>query len=461
MNTYKARLNSEGRLNDDVIVDLIGKRQSENKALDTFKSYFKGKNTEIDTKESGKKISVPYARTLILITVGFMYKTGLIKYGTKPGESGKLLEEIQEVFDANGEEQLNTELGQDQAVYGEAYELHYVDMEDKKQFARVTPQQFIPVYSYSIKPELIAGIRFYAVTDDEGNTTTEVDVYYKDIIQYFLLDADSISRRVGGDGKEMADQPHRYRVVPVVIYKNNTDSISDIEPIKGLLDAYDSLISCYLDDEEKFAEAVLLMFGRQLDDDTLDKLANLRLIDGLDKDTDHLEYLTKNESQSARKELMEIIKQEIHRHSFVPDMTDPSVLGQKSGEAFQYLFALFELSAAVKEAYFHQGLSKRLKLTARALKFPAKSETIDPEVETIQVKFTRNLPKDNVMWKDIVADLWGMLPADTLVKLLPFVEDPEAVLDEMEKEKTGDGKTAQDVKTLYNETQESEEREAV
>ena len=298
---------------------------------------------------------MPYARSLITIITGFLYKPGLIKYEAGGTEGGGF-SRIEEAFTLNKEPLLNAELGQDQAIYGEAYELHWIDEDAKENFTRVSPTEIVPVYSFEVRPRLIAAIRLYGTMDEDAwNSQTFVDVYYPDVIQKYVWNHGSLEIRE-------TEQPHPYKAVPIAIFRNNQNSMGDIEPIGGLIDAYDSLVSSYADDEEKFAEAVLLMFGRVLDDDAVDKLAKLRVIDGLDKDSDDLRYLTKDESQSARRDLIALLRNEIYRQSFVPDMTDPAVLGQKSGEAFQYLFALFELMAAVKESYFTQGLRDRLRL---------------------------------------------------------------------------------------------------
>ena len=440
MTQHKAQLGEAGRLSDEQIKKLISARMAEAKTLDEYRKYFEGKNLQIGRKVDGEKIAVPYGRTLILIIVGFMYKAGLIRYALASGdtENEEYLGTLTEVFAANDEALMNTELGQDQAAYGEAYELHYVDEDGEENFARVSPQEFVPVYSYEIKPRLVAGIRYYAVTVGDKKTT-EVDVYYSDRIEKYTLDEGLKNRD--------EDQPHPYQAIPVAIFKNNADSLGDIEPIKGLIDAYDTLVSTYVDDEQKFAEAVLLMYGKSLDDETVEKLNRLRVIDNL-MEGEEAKYLTKDETQSTRNDLIELIKQEIHRHSFVPDMTDPSVLGQKSGEAFQYLFALFELMASVKEAYFAQGIADRIRLTTMGALNPNGAAK---DHQAIKVEFARNLPKDSVMWAGIVKDLWGMLPASALVRLLPFVEDPEGLIEEIEAEekRTIEGITAEEVKQAY------------
>ncbi len=419
MRQYKANL-EDGRISEKRILEILAGRQEEAARFKELQGYYLGRHRAIAEKESGRKIVVPYARSLITIITGFLYKPGLIKYDAEDLAGGDF-SRIEEAFAHNGEELLNAELGQDQAIYGEAYELHWIDEDAEENFARVSPAEIVPVYSFEVRPRLITAIRMYDVMGkDAWSSQKLIDIYYPDVIQKYVWNHGCLEVRE-------TEQFHPYKAVPLAIFRNNRNSIGDIEPIQGLIDAYDSLVSSYADDEEKFAEAVLLMFGRVLDDDAVEKLAKLRVIDGLDKDSDDLRYLTKDESQSARRDLIALLRNEIYRQSFVPDMTDPAVLGQKSGEAFQYLFALFELMAAVKESYFTQGLRERLRLVATATAFPSEP----PDISKIDISFTRNLPKDSVMWANIVQSLWGMLPPETLVPKLPFVHDPQATLKAM------------------------------
>ncbi len=427
MKQYKVRIAEDGRLTDEQILKLIKDKQAENVNLELYDKYAKGKNYEITRKKDGKKIAVPYGRTLVRITTGFMYKPGLITYSLDSEGEDSLIEDLLETFRYNKEGKLNTSIGRDQVVFGEGYELHYIDEEGQENFARVSPMELIPLYSYEIKPRLLAAIRFYEVEDgDEKNM--EIDVYYPDQIEKYIVK----------DGKLEEREPvqlHPYESVPVAVFRNDDNSMGDIEPVKDLIDAYDSLVSTYTDDEDKFAEAVLLLFGRSLDDEDMDKLDRLRVLDGLDKSEEDVRYLTKDESQSTRQHLIELIRSEIYRQSFVPDLTNPAVLGQKSGEAFQYLFALFELMASVKESFFHDGIRDRIRLSIMGIYNPSGASK-DPD--SIKVEFARNLPKDSVMWTDIVQRLWGMLPPEFLVPHIPFIDDAESVLDKIEESKPSD-----------------------
>jgi len=450
MRRYRAAMNEENRISDDMIKKLIQMKSEENAELVRLQRYALGDNPGImdkDVPDGKNQIPVSYGRLLVKIVVGFMYKSGLITYSQKEDyNQDAYLEQLQDVFSQNTEAQLNTELGKDQTIFGEAYELHYIDNDEGvDQFAKIPVYEFIPVYNYDIKPKLIAGIRFYR-EESVRDQVIQVEVYYADRVDTFLM-------RGGGGLESVSSFSHPYQQVPVVVYRNNEDRKGDIEHIAKLIDAYDIMVSTFLDDEEKFAEAILLLYGKYLDKETVEKLKNLRVIDNL-KENDRLEYLTKDLSVSGRQELLDIIRQEIHRQSLIPDMTDTEVLGQKSGEAFIYLFALFELLAGEKQGYFTQGLRKRIELVTTVMGYPKGQQPGDPS--GIKITFSRNLPKNLTMLSEVVAKLWGMASKKTLLGLLPFVENPDAELSQLEDEEDNElegPRTREEILELYNQQQ--------
>jgi SPP1 family phage portal protein len=446
MRRYRAQLN-EGSLTNEQIKQLISFKEDEKTDLLKLQRYYLGDNPGIMDKVviSGQnQVPVPYGRLLVKIVVGFMYKAGLISYAVadEANNEDAYFEALEDIFQANREAELNTELGKDQTVFGEAYELHYIDNDEAvDQFAKVPVTEFIPVYNYDIKPKLVAGIRYFK-TAETNIQQYQVEVYYAEKIDYFTL--------IGGTLRADETKSHPYGQVPVVIYRNNEDLKGDIEHIQKLIDAYDVMVSTFLDDEEKFAEAILLIYGKYLDDETVEKLKKLRVIDNL-HEKDRLEYLTKDLSTSGRKELLDIIRQEIHRQSLIPDMVDTSVLGQKSGEAFIYLFALFELLAGEKQSYFAQGLKKRIELATAVMSYPKGTAAGNPN--DIRITFTRNLPKNLVMYADMVSKLWGMVSKKTLLSQLPFIDNAGTELDQINDEEESDpGRqlSAEEVLKLYN-----------
>lgn len=429
---YRANLDETGRIPLTKIQEFIKLHELLINQLNYRRSFYLGRNPSIlaDVAPSGNvgpwnQIPVATAKPLIDIAVGFMYKPGLIRYETSDAADDaekvarqEYYDKIKEVFEANDEASLNAELGHDQAVYGRAYELHFVgDNPDIPQFAKVDPRECFPIYSFDIKKKMIAAVRFVT----EGENSRRIYVYYADtVIDY------------SGDTLGTAEEiPHPYGMVPLVEILNNEYGQGDIDPVARLIDAYDQLLSSGMDEEEKFADAILLLYGKKLDPDTQLNLKKYRVIDDLRKDED-LKYLTKDGTGVSRMAMMDVLKKQIHKISMIPDMTDEGAIGNKSGEAMIYLFALFELLAGVKQSYFDRAISKRIQLVTNALSFPKSSSIGD--ADWLSPVWTRNLPKNVLAISQIVQALNGVVSKETLYGQLPFVDDPVKELERFNKE---------------------------
>lgn len=456
---YRADLDESGRIGIDVINKFITAHKTHCTQYELRRRYYIGANPEIlahtkpaDHAGPWNQVPVPIAKTLIDVATGFLYKDGLIRYelsdveqAGKKGIPGLLaaikkvfardtkaardeyFHRIMDIFKANEESSLNADLGHDQGLYGRAYELHYVsDAPDapETEFALVDPREIFPIFSMSIKKTMVAAVRL--VRNDDETKPYSVYVYYADVIREYssfpITDA-------------FTEQPHPFREVPCIEILNNRYGMSDIDPVHRLINAYDKVLSNAIDDEEKFADAVLLVYGRKLDAAARDNLKRFRVIDDLRSEADRKEdirYLTKPDAGAGRQQLLEIIKKEIHKASMIPDLSDPSMLGQRSGEAMIYLFALFELLAGVKQSNFERAIRKRIRLITNALSFPKDSPVGEPN--WINSVWTRNLPKNVVQIAQVVQMLDGIVSKETLLAQVPFVQDPRKELQRLQEE---------------------------
>ncbi|GEM_PF-2346162 len=431
---YKVEL-VDGRVPFEKIQEFLNDHALQVLRFKKLDSYYKGANAGIFARKppeghSGpwNQIPVPRGRLLITVATGFMYKPGLIRYelsdveGDEEGNAGK-----QEYYDLlmsalrdNGEPELNAELGRDQALFGQALELHYIgDNPDAPQFAKVSPMEAFPIYSAELKRRMVAAVRTYVLSG-----VTYLHVYYQDAELQYLKEE--------SEWKLIMEKPLPFTQVPLVVFRNNEEAMGDLESIIPLLDAFDLLISSGLNEEEKFAEAILLIYGKKINAETILKLKQLRVIDDLDPEAE-IKYLTKQAAGQDRKELFEILRKEIHANAMIPDLTDNESIGQKSGEAMIYLFALFELLAGIKEAYFSQGIKKRMQLVTESLSMGKQTNIGDPV--WINSVWSRNLPKNVLQAAEIVANLNGIVSKETLLAQVPFVEDPKAEMDRLRKEK--------------------------
>ena len=95
----------------------------------------------------------------------------------------------------------------------------------------------------------------------------------------------------------------------------------------------------------------------------------------------------------------------------------------------------------MKERQYKKGLRKRIRLYCNFLNMKA----VLMEAGSIMASFSRALPKNLQELSQIVANLQNNVSAKTLLKLLPFVEDPDYEIEEVEKQKAEEVKRQQEL----------------
>ena len=137
---------------------------------------------------------------------------------------------------------------------------------------------------------------------------------------------------------------------------------------------------------------------------------------------------------------------------------DENFAGNVSGVAMEYKLLGLEMITKVKERQYKKGLRKRIRLYCNFLKMKA----ILMEAGSVVATFSRALPKNLQELSQIVQSLKDSVSARTLLKLLPFVEDPDYEIEEVEKQKEEDVRRQQELfsqgaNTPPDETEEEED----
>ena len=163
--------------------------------------------------------------------------------------------------------------------------------------------------------------------------------------------------------------------------------------MRALIDAYDALQSDRVNDKQQFTDALMVILrgdggrGRR-GQERPERLREARTLEMPAADA-RVEYLTKQLSESDTEILKDSLKADIHKLSFVPDLTDEAFAGNVSGVAMEYkLFGLEQLMRS-KERWFREGLLWRLRRLVYILRLRG---FCLPEAEEIGVHFSRSLP---------------------------------------------------------------------
>ena len=106
--------------------------------------------------------------------------------------------------------------------------------------------------------------------------------------------------------------------------------------------------------------------------------------------------------------------------------------GNVSGEAMKYKLMGLENIVGVKEANFKKGLMRRIELLCNFLNISTNDLMLYTDIQPV---FTRNKPQNETELANMVKSLYGILSDETLISILPFIENAREEIDKRNTEK--------------------------
>ena len=155
-----------------------------------------------------------------------------------------------------------------------------------------------------------------------------------------------------------------------------------------------------------------------------------------------LRPLSKVLNEADTKVLRDDIKDDIHRLSHVPDLSDESFGNNLSGVAIKYKLLGFEQHVKNKERNFAKTLRKRLEIynnflvTLNAMK--------EVPSHRVDIGFTYNLPANELEIAQMINYLKGLASDETLLERLPFITDAKEEVEIARREQAE--KSAEDMR---------------
>lgn len=408
-------------LTDDLTSILSEFHTKELPRLNHYKNYYDGKQKILfkeptDEGRPNNKIVVNYCYYIVNNYLGYL--AGIpIKY------HNDTFEDVLNVIHYNDVANEDTLLLRNALIYGVSYEINYIDEDGKQRFRVLDSRECIPVYDNTLNNELKYVIRFWK---EDAIKLTEPEKYYVEV--YSDTGVKKYKSASGFSGLTLIEErPNFYGMCPISIFKLNNDEKSIFDQIISLQDAYNELLSSEVDDFDSFADAYLILKGMTADNEDLQAMKKNRCI-LLDPDSD-ASYLTKSISDTQIENMLDRINDQIHKITNSPDFNDDKFLAQ-SGIALRYRLVGFENAASDIESYFRKCLQRRIELISQILNLTG--EQLWRDVEII---FTRNLPQllEPSNPNELIA-LRGLVSDETLLSLLPFVDNPSEELEKAKKE---------------------------
>lgn len=374
------------------------------------------KKQATDLGKPCNKVVVNYCYNIVQNYRGYL--TGIdIAYS-----SDKNIDQVFEVLNYNDVKQEDSNYLQDALVYGCAYEIAYIDEWGKHRFKTLDPKNVIPIYDDTLNQDLVYCIRFWS------NKIADKDFYIVEV--YSQSEIKTYKSDMGFQTFELIkEEPHYFGMVPITVFELNNDRVSIFDQIMTLQDAYNKLLSAEVDDFESFADAYLVLKGMMGTDpeDLADMKRNRALL--LDNDAE-ASYLTKNISDTQIQNMLNNINDNIHKIANSPDFNSDKFMAQ-TGIAMRFKLVQFENASSAIEAEMRKALQRRIELICAIGNIKGDNLSFDD----VKITFTRNLPTNLTETAQVVNSLRGLVSDQTLLSLLPFVEDSQAELDRLNQQK--------------------------
>lgn len=345
-------------------------------------------------------------------------------------KSDKKIDSIIDNFSYQTIHELDSDLETDCSTFGQAFENIFMDEKSQVMSAKLSVYNTIVIYDDTFKHEKMYAIYYNHRYDNSGRLEQDrydITIWTPEQILYRQLNKHTLI-----EDSANPDTAHFFRDVPVVHYFNNKRLKGDFESVISLIDAYNILQSDRVIDREKLVDAILAFYGAKLTVEEQKAIKDNRVV-GLPPDS-KAEYIVKNVNEADTDVLRNTIAADIHKFSMTPDLTDETFGDSPSGVSILYKLLAFEQNIKRKERQFEAALKTRFKLYATVLTTQSKMGAIDDN--SVEVVFTRALPKNDFETSQMINHLDGTVDQETLVGQLSFVEDASEVVKKAREEES-------------------------
>ena len=432
MDSNVVYIKSGQEFTSDILKDLINNHlQNDVPRLKQLYQFYKGNHTILErkmadpTKPNNKLVNNFYGQIVDDILGYFLGIPVIIQHNF----DDDIQEQLDIIFNENDKDDLFMEIGKEMSIKGKSAILVYQDENSRTRLAQIPAEEVIFIYDNSKPDELIYAIRVYELEQVQSSGEVKriryAEVYDKYTITYYIED----------EGEYVLDNgrpnpvPHIFEDVPIVPFVNNKEEMGDFEKIITLVNDYDRVISDASNEQEAFRNAYLVLINMIADKELIERLKQEGIL-ALDEDGD-ARFLTKNIQTDALENHLNRLEENIYRFAQVPNLSDEKFAHNLSGVAIKFKLFSLENKCIIKERKMVKSIKKVLKLLAKPIKVITGKEI---KLVDITIKFTRNVPANLLEVSQVVTNLNGLVDKHTLLSLLPFVDDPDVVLELLQKE---------------------------
>lgn len=323
----------------------------------------------------------------------------------------------------------------------------YYDRSSKLKYCIVPANECIPIYDSEYENEILELVRYYNITVVKGNekvlrkkvewwTKNDVTYYIEDDRGYFLLDKTYPVNPMPHwfevsslNGVPTRKEPHSWGRVPFVILENNSRQTTDLQKIKGLIDAYDLISSQGTND---LLDLVTLYWSIQgYGGETASTIASkLRLNKAvsISDSSGSIDAKQIDLPVSGRIEWLKMLRRDIFNFGMGID-TENENFGTASGVALKFRYTQLDLKA-------NSMLPKLKKAIREMLWFFTddynRMNGTNYNSDLISITINKTMITNELETVQMIVQSKGILSDKTLLEHHPFVDDANQELKELE-----------------------------
>lgn len=416
------RLAAEKTLTDDKLMEFIRKHDAEcafrlQKLRDAYMTdYPIFHEKEKPAWKPDNRIAVNFAKYIVDTMNGF-FLGNPIKISVD-GEAEDIKKYVEFLDQYNDQDDNNAELSKLCSIFGNGYEMYYVDPIGNVGITYLSPMDGFMIYDDSVLQRERYFVRLYIDDDQVLHGSLSDDEF----VQWFTI-----------KGKLVWDEEkkkHGFDGVPATEYVENRERIGIFEPVLTMINAYNKAISEKANDVDYFADAYLKVLGAYLDKDDVKSIRDDRIIN-FDGEADKLnvDFLQKPDGDTTQEHLIDRLEKLIFHISMVGNISDEN-FGTSSGIAMKYKLQAMHNLEKTKERKFTSGMNRRYRLIFSNPVSGMKNE----DWVKLHYKFIPNIPANVLEETEIAGNLDGIVSQETQLGTLSIVDNVQAEIDKLEEE---------------------------
>lgn len=410
-------------LDIDLVKNCYGDFAARKATYDKMYEYYKGNsdaiaNYKMVTERSNNKVACNFMKKFIKEEVSYSVGNN-IAYISKSGDVN-IVNDIEYNL-GHWSEKHDSDLVKWMLTYGLAFELYYLDSDGQFSSRIITPRE-----GYAFTDDLGNVLFFMHIFTKKFDSTIYIDVYDSDYVYHFDSNFNELEKPTA----------HIFKSVPVGIAKVSEEFEDDTiyKDIKGLQDAYETNLSDISNEISDFRNAYLFVAGFGIKDEDIPDMKQKGIIQVNDKDGKAV-WLIKNINDSFIQNTLATQEDKMYQLTSHINHNE-RMQSNLSGVALRSRLISLEEKCKLNQKSLTDCIKTRLKMLFTFLNYMDNSVNYD--YRDIKIKFTPNIPQDDLNSAQIVSQLGDKLSLETGLSLFSFIDNPK---NEVEKIKSEESET--------------------